>query len=69
MYFQKVYGGHFSKGVSRWLQAKVGFIDNSADNNLFETKFDVIVDGITKAIITSVNKIDQCPTCGQKINA
>lgn len=49
------------------LLLEIGFIDNSADNQLFDEKFDAIVDGITNAI-AGVNQIDKCPACGQKIN-
>lgn len=49
------------------LLLEVGFIDNSIDNKLFDEKFDSIVDVITQAIMTNKNKVNTCPTCGQKI--
>lgn len=49
------------------LLLEVGFIDNSADNQLFDTKFNAIVDGIVNAILPAVSKVNMCPACGQKI--
>ena len=51
------------------LLLEVGFIDNSADNKLFDSRFEAIVDGIANSIIevTGVKKVSKCPTCGQMI--
>lgn len=51
------------------LLLEIGFIDNSKDNQLFDTKSDVIADGIANAILefTNVKKTSTCPTCGQNI--
>lgn len=46
---------------------EVGFIDNSADNQLFDAKFDVIVVVIVKAILPAVNKVNTFPACVQKL--
>lgn len=49
------------------LLLEVGFIDNSTDNQLFDTQFDAIVDAIANAILPTTKKDTTCPTCGQKI--
>ncbi|WP_053585526.1 N-acetylmuramoyl-L-alanine amidase family protein [Lysinibacillus contaminans] len=51
------------------LLLEIGFIDNSADNKLFDLQFEAIVDGIANAIIevTGVEKVSKCSTCGQVI--
>ena len=49
------------------LLLEVGFIDNSTDNQLFDTQFDAIVDAIANAILPTVNKATTCPSCGQKM--
>ena len=51
------------------LLLEIGFIDNSADNKLFDSKFEAIVDGIANAIIevVGVKKDNRCPTCGQLV--
>ena len=51
------------------LLLEVGFIDNSADNGLFDSKFEAIVDGIVNAVldVVGVKKNNSCPTCGQKV--
>ena len=51
------------------LLLEIGFIDNSADNRLFDSKFEAIVDGITKAILEGIGmkKVSKCSTCGQMI--
>ncbi len=51
------------------LLLEIGFIDNSADNKLFDSKFEAMVDGIANAIleVAGVKKISKCPACGQKV--
>lgn len=49
------------------LLLEVGFIDNSSDNQLFDTQFDTIVDAIVNAILPTTKKANACPTCGQKM--
>lgn len=51
------------------LLLEIGFIDNSADNKLFDSKFEAIIDGIVNAVIevAGVKKDSKCPTCGQKV--
>ncbi|MFJ7953071.1 N-acetylmuramoyl-L-alanine amidase [Lysinibacillus sp. NPDC096418] len=51
------------------LLLEVGFIDNSADNKLYDAKFEAIVDGIANAVldVVGVKKNNSCPTCGQKV--
>lgn len=51
------------------LLLEIGFIDNSADNRLFDSKFEAIVDGISKSIleVAGVKKVSKCSTCGQKV--
>ena len=55
------------------LLLEVGFIDNSNDNQLFDLKFEEIVDGIAQAILEVAGHADDknthtCPACGQKIS-
>ena len=50
------------------LLLEVGFIDNSADDALFDAKFDAIVEGIANTVLeVAGKKITKCPTCGQTI--
>lgn len=51
------------------LLLEIGFIDNSADNKLFDSKFEAIVDGVSNAIleVVGLKKISKCSTCGQMI--
>ena len=56
------------------LLLEIGFIDNSIDNQLFDTKFEAIAEGIANAILDvagvgSVGKKgNTCPSCGQRIS-
>ena len=55
------------------LLLEVGFIDNSNDNQLFDSKFEEIVEGIAQAILEVagdgvVKKVNTCPSCGQRIS-
>lgn len=54
------------------LLLEVGFIDNSADNTLFDAKFDAIVEGIANAVLEVAGvvrkKVNTCSTCGQTVN-
>lgn len=49
------------------LLLEVGFINNSADNQLFDDQFNIIVDEIVNAIVPTSKKADTCPTCDQKM--
>ena len=57
------------KTSSPALLLEVGFIDNTNDNKLFDTKFDTLAKSIAKAIISSlgIKNIEHCIKCGQKI--
>lgn len=55
------------------LLLEVGFIDNSNDNQLFDSMFEALVEGIAQAILEGTghaadNNTHTCPACGQKIN-
>ena len=55
------------------LLLEVGFIDNSNDNQLFDSMFEEIVVGIAQAILEVagddvVKKVNTCPSCGQRIS-
>ena len=55
------------------LLLEVGFIDNSNDNQLFDSMFEEIVVGIAQAILEVagddvVKKVNTCPGCGQRIS-
>ena len=50
------------------LLLEIGFIDNSIDNQLFDTKFEAIVEGISQSILGGVKKVNICSSCGQKVN-
>lgn len=56
------------KTRSAALLLEVGFIDNSSDNKLFDSKFKMIAESIAEAILGSGSKkIQYCIKCGQKI--
>ena len=44
---------------------EVGFIDNTNDNKLFDTKFNNITNAITSAITKKTSIKEKCPTCGR----
>lgn len=48
---------------------EVGFIDNSADNRLFDSSFEKIADDIANVILelAKIKVTEKCPTCGQNI--
>lgn len=54
------------------LLLEIGFIDNSTDNALFDSKFQEIASRIANAILEVTGqmfkKTDTCPTCGQEVN-
>ena len=55
------------------LLLEIGFIDNNIDNQLFDTKFESIAEGLAKAILdvaggSVVKKGNTCPSCGQRIS-
>lgn len=56
------------------LLLEIGFIDNSIDNQLFDTKFEAIAEGIANAILdvagvgSGVKKGNTCLSCGQRIS-
>ena len=52
------------------LLLEIGFIDNRTDNELFDTKFEAIVDGIVSAILGISGEKEgsrSCPACGQRV--
>ncbi|MEK4231324.1 N-acetylmuramoyl-L-alanine amidase family protein [Solibacillus sp. FSL H8-0538] len=51
------------------LLLEIGFIDNSADNQLFDSKFEELVEGMAHAILAVAGgkKVDTCPACGQGV--
>ena len=53
------------------LLLEIGFIDNSIDNQLFDAKFEAIVEGVAQAILDIAGVVKQantCPSCGQRIS-
>ncbi|QFG01300.1 N-acetylmuramoyl-L-alanine amidase (plasmid) [Psychrobacillus glaciei] len=57
------------KTNSAALLLEVGFIDNTSDNKLFDSKFDTIAKMIAEAIILNfgIKTLEYCIKCGQKV--
>lgn len=53
------------------LLLEIGFIDHRTDNELFDAKFEAIVDGIVGAVLEVAGVKEgrrSCPACGQRVH-